>query len=58
MERDQSAKARKRLQEEEERLRQFNERLRIAEHILQALGEAGYSCELADNSRRTLKRLH
>ena len=28
---------------------QFEERLRIAERIVQALREAGYSCELADD---------
>ena len=28
---------------------QFEERLRIAEHLVQALREAGYSCELADD---------
>jgi len=28
---------------------QFEERLRIAERLLQALREAGYSCELAED---------
>jgi len=28
--------------------RQFEERLRIAEHIVQVFRESGYSCELAD----------
>jgi hypothetical protein len=36
---------------------QFEERLRIAERIVQALREAGYYCELAyDNHTRALKR--
>jgi hypothetical protein len=29
---------------------QFEEHLRIAEHIVQAFREAGYSCELADEA--------
>jgi hypothetical protein len=37
---------------------QFEERLRIAERLVQALREAGYSCELAeDGHARVLKRL-
>jgi hypothetical protein len=37
---------------------QFEERLRIAERLVQALREAGYSCELADGElARALKRL-
>ena len=36
---------------------QFEERRRIAERLAQALREAGYSCDLGENSdARTLKR--
>ena len=36
---------------------QFEERLRIAERLVQALREAGYSCELGDDGpARALKR--
>jgi hypothetical protein len=35
---------------------QFEERRRIAEHLVQALREAGYSCDLADSGEaRTLR---
>ena len=35
---------------------QFEERLRIAERLVQALREAGYSCELAEDAHvRALK---
>ena len=35
----------------------FEERLRMAEHIVQALREAGFSCELGDDGpARALKR--
>ena len=36
---------------------QFEERLRIAEHIVRALREAGY-CELGDGPARALKPLN
>ncbi len=34
---------------------QFEERLGIAEHIVQALGKAGYSCEPDDGHARALR---
>jgi hypothetical protein len=38
---------------------QFEERLRIAERLVQAFREAGYSCELGDDGHaRALKREH
>ena len=38
---------------------QFEERLRIAERLVQAFREAGYSCELGDDGpARALKREH
>jgi hypothetical protein len=36
---------------------QFEERLRIAEHIVQVFRESGYSCELDDSHARLLSRV-